>query len=68
MWPQRSSCRHGGGVCLRKNLKPRDLLVAPRMAELQRELLRMGQVSFQAWRWMIPPISRERQAFQLPVN
>jgi hypothetical protein len=30
-------------ICLRRGLKPRDLLVPPRLAELQRELLRCGQ-------------------------
>jgi len=45
-----ATCAHGGqavgmaaAICARNNLKPRDLLVAPRMAELQRELLRIGQ-------------------------
>ena len=45
-----ATCAHGGqavgmaaALCLRDGLKPRDLLAAPRMAELQRELLRRGQ-------------------------
>lgn len=45
-----ATCAHGGqavgmaaAICTKRNLKPRDLLAAPRMAELQRELLRIGQ-------------------------
>lgn len=45
-----ATCAHGGqavglaaSLCARRNLKPRDLLAAPRMVELQRELLRLGQ-------------------------
>jgi len=45
-----ATCAHGGqavglaaALCMRKNLKPRELLAAPHMAELQRELLRIGQ-------------------------
>ncbi len=45
-----ATCAHGGqavgmaaAICTKRNLKPRDLLAAPRMAELQRELLRAGQ-------------------------
>lgn len=45
-----ATCAHGGqavgmaaALCLRDGLKPRDLLAAPRMAALQRELLRRGQ-------------------------
>lgn len=45
-----ATCAHGGqavgmaaAICVRDNLKPRDLLAAPRMAELQRELIRNGQ-------------------------
>jgi hypothetical protein len=45
-----ATCAHGGqavgmaaALCLADGLKPRDLLAAPRMAELQRELLRRGQ-------------------------
>jgi hypothetical protein len=41
---------HGGqaagmaaAMCVKRGLKPRDLLAAPRMKELQRELLRAGQ-------------------------
>ncbi len=45
-----ATCAHGGqavgmaaAICARNKLLPRDLLAAPRMAELQRELLRIGQ-------------------------
>lgn len=45
-----ATCAHGGqavgmaaALCVRKNCAPRDLLAAPRLAELQRELLRAGQ-------------------------
>jgi hypothetical protein len=45
-----ATCAHGGqavgmaaALCARRNLKPRDLLAAPHMVELQRELLRLGQ-------------------------
>ena len=45
-----ATCAHGGqavgmaaAICARKKLLPRDLLAAPRMNELQRELLRVGQ-------------------------
>jgi hypothetical protein len=45
-----ATCAHGGqavgmaaALCVRDGLKPRDLLAAPRMAQLQRELLRRGQ-------------------------
>jgi hypothetical protein len=45
-----ATCAHGGqavgmaaALCARDKLKPRDLLAAPRMKELQRELLRAGQ-------------------------
>ncbi len=45
-----ATCAHGGqavamaaAICARKKLLPRDLLAAPRMMELQRELLRIGQ-------------------------
>lgn len=45
-----ATCAHGGqavgmaaALCLRERLKPRDLLAAPRMAELQRRLLCAGQ-------------------------
>src|ERR1700733_10603449 len=45
-----ATCAHGGqavgmaaALCVRKKMKPRDLLAAPHMAELQRELLRSGQ-------------------------
>lgn len=45
-----ATCAHGGqavgmaaALCVRKKLKPRDLLTEPRMAQLQRELLRIGQ-------------------------
>jgi FAD dependent oxidoreductase len=45
-----ATCAHGGqavglaaAICAKKKLKPRDLLAAPRMAELQRELIRIGQ-------------------------
>jgi hypothetical protein len=45
-----ATCAHGGqavgmaaAICAKNKLKPRDLLAAPRMAELQRELIRIGQ-------------------------
>jgi hypothetical protein len=45
-----ATCAHGGqaagmaaALCARKGLQPRELLAAPRMAALQRELLRAGQ-------------------------
>ena len=45
-----ATCAHGGqavgmaaAICARKKLLPRDLLAAPRMKDLQRELLRIGQ-------------------------
>jgi hypothetical protein len=45
-----ATCAHGGqavgmaaAICAKKNLLPRDLLAAPRMKELQRELIRIGQ-------------------------
>ena len=45
-----ATCAHGGqavgmaaAICSRKNLQPRDLLAAPRMKELQRELIGIGQ-------------------------
>ena len=45
-----ATCAHGGqavglaaAICVKKKLKPRDLLAAPRMKELQRELIRAGQ-------------------------
>ncbi len=45
-----ATCAHGGqavgmaaALCARRGLQPRDLLAPPRMAELQRELLRAGQ-------------------------
>ncbi len=45
-----ATCAHGGQViglaaaqCVREKLNPRELLAAPRMAKLQRELLRTGQ-------------------------
>jgi hypothetical protein len=45
-----ATCAHGGqavglaaAICAMNNLRPRDLLTAPRMADLQRELLRIGQ-------------------------
>ena len=45
-----ATCAHGGqsvgmaaAICAKKKLLPRDLLAAPRMAELQRELIRVGQ-------------------------
>ena len=45
-----ATCAHGGqavgmaaALCVKKKLLPRDLLAPPRMAELQRELLRIGQ-------------------------
>jgi len=45
-----ATCAHGGqavgqaaALCAREKLLPRDLLGAPRLAELQRELLRVGQ-------------------------
>jgi len=45
-----ATCAHGGqavgmaaAICTKRNLKPRDLLAAPQLAELQRELLRIGQ-------------------------
>lgn len=45
-----ATCAHGGqavgmaaAICAKNKWKPRDLLAAPRMAELQRELLRAGQ-------------------------
>ena len=44
------TCAHSGqavgmaaAICARMKLKPRDLLAAPRMKELQRDLLRAGQ-------------------------
>jgi len=45
-----ATCAHGGqavglaaATCAKADLKPHDLLAAPRMAELQRNLLRAGQ-------------------------
>ena len=45
-----ATCAHNGqavglaaAICAKNKLQPRDLLAAPRMKELQRELLRMGQ-------------------------
>ena len=45
-----ATCAHGGqavgmaaAICAKEKLQPRDLLAAPRMKELQRELLRIGQ-------------------------
>ena len=45
-----ATCAHGGqavgqaaAICVREKIVPRDLLAAPRMAELQRDLLRGGQ-------------------------
>ena len=45
-----ATCAHGGqavgmaaAICVKSALKPRDLLAEPRMAELQRKLLRAGQ-------------------------
>ena len=45
-----ATCAHNGqavgmaaAICARKKLLPRDLLAAPRMKDLQRELLRIGQ-------------------------
>ena len=45
-----ATCAHGGqavgmaaAICAKKQLLPRDLLAMPRMEELQRELLRIGQ-------------------------
>ena len=45
-----ATCAHNGqavglaaAICAKSKLKPRDLLAAPRMKELQRELLRVGQ-------------------------
>jgi hypothetical protein len=45
-----ATCAHGGqavgmaaALCVKSKLKPRDMLTAPRMKELQRELLRVGQ-------------------------
>jgi hypothetical protein len=45
-----ATCAHSGqavgmaaAICARKRLMPRDLLAAPRMKELQRELIRIGQ-------------------------
>jgi hypothetical protein len=45
-----ATCAHGGqavgmaaSICAKHNLKPRDLLAAPHLAELQQELLRVGQ-------------------------
>jgi hypothetical protein len=45
-----ATCAHNGqavgmaaAICAHKKLLPRDLLAAPRMNELQRELLRLGQ-------------------------
>jgi len=45
-----ATCAHGGqaigmaaSICAREQLLPRDLLAAPRMAELQRDLFRIGQ-------------------------
>ena len=45
-----ATCAHGGqavgmaaAMCAKKKLLPRDLLAAPRMKELQRELIRIGQ-------------------------
>lgn len=45
-----ATCAHNGqavgmaaAICAQKKLLPRDLLAAPRMAELQRELIRTGQ-------------------------
>ncbi len=45
-----ATCAHGGqavgmaaAICVRNKLLPRDLLAAPRMKELQRELIRIGQ-------------------------
>ena len=44
------TCAHGGqavgmaaAICAKQKLQPRDLLAAPRMKELQRELLGLGQ-------------------------
>ena len=46
-----ATCAHGGqavgmaaALCRRDGLRPRDLLAAPRLAELLRELLRRGQL------------------------
>ncbi len=45
-----ATCGHNGqavgmaaAICARENLTPRDLLAVPRIGELQRELLRLGQ-------------------------
>jgi len=45
-----ATCAHGGqavgmaaAICVQNKLQPRDLLAAPRMKALQRELLRLGQ-------------------------
>ncbi len=45
-----ATCAHSGqavgmaaAICARKKLLPRDLVAAPRMKELQRELIRIGQ-------------------------